>query len=1157
MRPLFTFILLVLSAHLVRSQYYYHFETLTEQSGLSDNRVTCFLKDRTGFLWIGTANGLNRYDGFQFRVYRPGNKHFTLSHEHINALAQDQQGRLWVATWSGLNVLNIAKDSLHIFTSSLTPPAQSHALSNSLIWDVYADAHNRIWIAPDARDLCYYDVATRTFTCFPWREFVHTVLPGRSIGSHTTIKKIIRKSDHELWLGTTAGLFSFDMQQHTFAYHGGDDAADFTALYYAEKQHKVFLGQNKLYVFHTENNRLNEIQPQSTSKYTTSHNEVILLPTGNGLWRIDPDTEEASPLLTDDSDPFSMQHETITDIFTQDDITWIGTSAGVKIYDEHTDLFPFTPVFTSLRTPAAGSVYHVLDAGEELPYYVSSYTHNAWVTVNKENGEATPITTLDQKPLQKCSYTFQDSKHRLWILTSRSVFVSDSAHQHFTTFPFPRKEDEYLFHEMIEDAAGNFWFASMRFGVFKYTAATHEWKQLTEKEDGLVTARPTALLSDPKHHAVWIGDYGTGVFRYDLKTKKFTNYTVASHGAHSLRSSLVNDLTADNNGNIWIATTSGGISKFSYNAPPDKSITTYSIETGLPENTIYAVQSDLRGNIWLASFKGLTCISGEGKVIHHYDKANGLPFSNLTNAITRNNAGELLTGAGNGFIRFHPDSLVQMSAKFPVVITRAQLSDSIFTGIDKPVFSHRQNELMVEFAALTYTLPQQVRYYYKLDGFDTDWIDAGNIHHAHYINLGDGIYTFQVKAVDPGGRESSNIASIQFTITPPFWKEWWFITVIVSLSVYGLYSWIISLQRKLTAQKILNQFATSLYHKNTVNDVFWTVAINCVELLKFQDCVVYLMIRESETLVQKAAAGPKSMEPFRILNPIEIELGKGIVGTVAKTGKAELIHDTSKDRRYIVDDQVRLSELTVPIMVDGKVFGIIDSEHPQKNFYKRWHLHMVQEIAAICSAKISRYFVEEQIRSKVARDLHDDMGSTLSSIKIMSNIALEKRETEAAQHCLRSIRENAALMQESMSDIVWAINPENDSLEKVIIRMKEFAAEILEPLDIYYEFIEDGDFATARLDLNVRKDFYLIFKEAINNAAKYSQCKKLIVHLTRFAQGIRLRISDDGIGFDKMILSNGNGLKNMRYRAETIHAVLQIESVPQEGTSIFLRIPLT
>ena len=1158
MRPHATFIVLFcLLTSLAKGQYY-HFETITEQHGLSDNRVTCFLKDRTGFMWIGTANGLNRYDGFQFRIYRPGNKQFNISHEHINDIEQDKSGRLWIATWNGLNVLDVEKDSLYIFSSDDKASRQNKdKLSSALIWDIYADVQNRIWIAPDSRDLCYYDLMTRAFIYFPWRTFVQKTLPTRPTSAYTAIQKIIPKSADELWLGTTAGLFSFNTRKYTFEYHGGDDPADFVSIRTSADQEKVFFGQEKLYVFHTDSSALHEVAPRSITPFTLSHHEIFIIPTLKGLWILDPETEQAAPLLVDDVNPFSIHHENVTDVYQHGGITWIGTSRGIRIHDQHTNLFPFTPVFTDASTSLSGNCYHILDSEKDGKYYISSYTLNKLIVIDKKNGSIQEIISLDGKPLLKCAYTFEDSQQRLWVLTSRNIFISDTTHQNFKAFPYPEREDNYLFNEMIEDELGNFWFASMRYGVFHFDSETEVWKLFTEKEDGFFASRPTSLLSDPKHHMVWIGDYGFGIFQYDLTKNKFKYTGTDMSDPHSLHSSLVNDLTLDKNGDVWIATTSGGVSKYSYSAPAGKNFATYSIENGLPESTIQSIEVDDHGNLWLVSFKGLTCINPNGKVIHHYDKTSGLPFSNLSTAITRNGKGELMTGAGNGFIKFHPDSLVHHSDKFPVVITLAQISDSVITSLKESVFPYQQNELMIEFAALTFTLPNQVKYFYKLDGFDNDWIDAGNKHTAHYINLSDGHYTFQVRAVDQTGKPSSNIASIEFTITPPFWKQWWFLTIVIGIAAYAMYSGTISLQRTFTAQKILNQFATSLYNKNTVKDVFWTVALNCVDLLKFEDCVVYLMIPEAQILVQKAAAGPKSHEPFRIMNPIEIPVGKGIVGTVAKTGKSEIITDTSRDRRYIIDDQSRLSELTVPIVVEGKVFGIIDSEHSQKNFYNRWHLQMVEEIAAICSAKISRYFVEEQIRSKVARDLHDDMGSTLSSIKIMSNIALEKRETEASQGYLKSIRQNAALMQESMSDIVWAINPENDSLEKVIIRMKEFTAEILEPLDIHYEFIEDGDFATARLDLHVRKDFYLIFKEAINNTAKYSGCRRLIVHLTRFTQGIRLRISDDGTGFDISKISAGNGLKNMRYRAESIHAVLQIESVPNEGTSIILRIPLT
>jgi signal transduction histidine kinase len=148
-------------------------------------------------------------------------------------------------------------------------------------------------------------------------------------------------------------------------------------------------------------------------------------------------------------------------------------------------------------------------------------------------------------------------------------------------------------------------------------------------------------------------------------------------------------------------------------------------------------------------------------------------------------------------------------------------------------------------------------------------------------------------------------------------------------------------------------------------------------------------------------------------------------------------------------------------------------------------------------------------------------------------------------------------MQESMSDMVWAINPENDTMEKVVIRMREFAAEILEPLDIAYEFHEDGDFNHIRLNLNTRKHFFLIFKEAVNNAAKYSRCRTLLINLVRYPNGILLRIRDDGQGFDLAHVNAGNGLNNMRHRASSIRGTIQIESVPGNGTSIILKAPIT
>jgi len=170
------------------------------------------------------------------------------------------------------------------------------------------------------------------------------------------------------------------------------------------------------------------------------------------------------------------------------------------------------------------------------------------------------------------------------------------------------------------------------------------------------------------------------------------------------------------------------------------------------------------------------------------------------------------------------------------------------------------------------------------------------------------------------------------------------------------------LAEELEIERAINYFATSLVDQNTVDEILWDVTKNCISRLKFVDCVIYLVDETRNMLVQKAAYGPKNPRSYEIFQPIEIPIGKGIVGSVAKSSKAEIIRDTTKDKRYITDDEVRLSEITVPIISEGKVIGIIDAEHPEKNFFKPKHLRILTKIAALCAGKINKVEIEEAFR---------------------------------------------------------------------------------------------------------------------------------------------------------------------------------------------------
>ncbi|HEV7782889.1 MAG TPA: triple tyrosine motif-containing protein, partial [Chitinophagaceae bacterium] len=470
----------------------------------------------------------------------------------------------------------------------------------------------------------------------------------------------------------------------------------------------------------------------------------------------------------------------------------------------------------------------------------------------------------------------------------------------------------------------------------------------------------------------------------------------------------------------------------------------------------------------------------------------------------------------------------------------------------------RSNAISFDFAGLYYGVVPGIHYEYKLEGYDQDWVNAGKNFTAVYQNLPPGNFLFHARAKTSDGHITGEVSGFPFRIVPPFWRTGLFI-LIVALLAGAILGWVIySLWQKLKMERMINSFATSLYGQNTTDDIFWDTARNCIEKLGFTDCVIYQRNESRDVFIQKAAYGPKNPYRREIVNVIEIPVGKGIVGNVAATGKAMLVGDTSKDPRYIVDDEKRLSEISVPVLVDGKVFAVIDSEHAQKNFYTRYHLRILKKIAAICSERITKHLAEERLRAKIARDLHDEMGSTLTSINIISKVAMEEiKEEEKIKQSFQKIKDHSGRMMESMSDMVWVINPVNDNFGKVILRMKEFAAEILEPARINYHFAEEGILEQVQLNLEQRKDIYMIFKEAVNNIVKYSGATEAGIRLQKTSERLTMTIMDNGKGFDVNVINPGNGLKNMQSRATEMGATLDILSGKEKGTVIELGLSLT
>ena len=1157
------------------SQLHYKGRNLTIADGLSDNRVTCFYKDRTGFLWVGTKNGLNRYDGHSFKVFRPspGN---SISNEVINDIAGDNEGNIWVATMKGLNCYNPGNDSWVVLLPS--PKKSKNEIPNLIVWDIWFDKKDLLWIAADVFEFSRYDRKNKKFTYYDWPGFARKNLQLANTGNYNSIKKFIAKNEQEFLLGTSKGLASLQPETGEFKFLGGGYYADVYDIKYDSGTRKTFLSvqQGQVFSYNEQDQQYLELKPVAeaypSTEYRMTDKQECWMASEKGLLKIDPLTNKA--VISSAELPFTgaLLPGGVNSLLTDETgIRWVATPNGFTGIDYSHLNSSFLPLVYSSGKEGINNMTGVCYEEEEDKYFVCSVKPAAVFIINRKTGKIGKITRDHSgNLLPPCFAIKKDISNRLWLLTERYVYQYDRENGSFRIFSLPNKGAIAGFRDVVEDAEGNLWFAGFHSGIYYYNIKENTFIEIADPKAVYLKTGATSLYADNQHKEVWIGTMGMDLYKYDVVSKKITSYHETEQNPEYVSLNLVNDITADKNGTIWIATHAGGIFRYNRGTSYEMAFTKFDMRTGLTTNNIISMEADFKNNLWLLSGNGISVIHSDGRIYPAFSNEKTFGFSaygsdiNIPHDIYFNNINRELMVAAAGGVLFHYPYTVQNAISFPLVLTEVIVDGekrnlSLLNKGEVLKVPSRIKSLNLQFAGLYYGSADEIVYEYMLTGYDTGWLRADNKFQISYQNLPAGVYTFKARAVDRSGRVAGELREVPFSISPAFWQTGWFVVFCILAALSAIYGIIHSLQRKLKEEEQLKSFATSLYGQSTVDDIFWDMASNCIRVLGFEDCVIYQKDDYREVMIQRAAAGPKNPYSGRdIINRIEIPFGKGIVGTVAQTGKPALIKNTKKDPRYIVDDEMRLAEITVPLLIDGKVYAIIDSEHRQKNYFKSYHLRMLKKIAAISAERISKYLMEERLRTKIARDLHDEMGSTLTSINILSKVGMESGQvSEEVKSYLQKIKDNSGKMMESMSDIVWAINPANDSLEKVLIRMKEFTAEMLEPARINYFFEVEGALEKSMLNLEQRKDLYMIFKEALNNAVKYSEATEITITLRFKDNLLQLSVTDNGSWFNDASIYSGNGLINMKSRAAAMQGLLTIKSIPGTGTTVLLEKKVT
>lgn len=1157
----------------IDAQLHYKAKTISTTNGLSDNRVTCFYKDRRGFMWIGTKNGLNRYDGHSFRIYRPafGN---SISNEVINDIEEDSQGRIWVATMGGLNILNQETGDWDVILPD--PEKRMASLPNRIIWDISIDKEDKVWIVSDVFEFCSFDIKRKKITFYDWPAFASSEAKTKAV-SYRSIQKAIPKSRHEWWLATTAGLVLFDTKSQAFNFIGGGYNSNILDIKYDSITGNVFLSceRGKVFRYQSHTKKYEEMKVEVISypsqKYYERGKNEIWMASENGLLKVSDDRKKLQlerhiPELSGSLLPGG----TINVYEDNNHIRWVATPNGASFYDFTDGLSSFLPLLSISDKEGANKMGGVYYDSVSHSYFVCALDPSAVFIIDTRTGAIRRITT-DSKGnvLSICTRIKNDKNNDVWLLTGSHIYKYSRSSGTFNHFPAPNNGAEVIFRDMLQDEEGNYWFSSFNSGAYFYH--TKQKKFLDFKDSTIKKYKSVTGIALPSPEpGVLIGTYGQGVIAYDNVNGEKKEYVETATAKDYFYLYLVNDIHSDSRGRAWLATHSGGLYRYNPGMPFEKAFTHFDMRHGLKSNNIISITSESDSVLWLLSDGGVVSINEEGKLLKSLEKDRFFSFSAYGsdsryphNIYFTHERNELLVGAGGGLFTYHPQSSASL-VQFPMVITRVLVNDKVFSSEQMYDKKHQQlpfrkNTIQFEFAGLYFGNAATIQYEYKLDGYDTEWKNAGNNFSVRYQNLPSGSYRFYARAKDAQNNIAGEISGFSFRITPPFWRSWWFIVLMAIGMVIAIILIIRSLRQKLRIERVVNSFATSLYGHNNTEDIFWDTAKNCIRILGFVDCVIYQRDETRQNiLLQRAAYGPKNPHRREIANPIEIKIGEGIVGTVAQTGEPIIIGNTAKDKRYIVDDARRLSEICMPVFIDNKVFAVIDSEHPQKNFYKPYHLQVLKKIAAICAERISKYLTEEKLRAKIARDLHDEMGSTLTSINIISKVAIEKQDGSIkVRDSFQKILDHTGNMMESMSDMVWAINPVNDSFGKLLLRMKEFAAEMLEPARINFYFDDSGLQREITLNPEQRKNIYLIFKETINNVVKYSQAKEVNIIFGLEASVLKMKIADNGIGFDVKSENTGNGIRNIQVRATEIKGFISLESIPGTGSSVTLQLHVT
>jgi signal transduction histidine kinase/ligand-binding sensor domain-containing protein/CheY-like chemotaxis protein len=778
-------------------------------AGLSQSVVTDFVQDDLGFLWLATQDGLNRYDGTEFRIFKEDPAAtISLRGNSVTSLDKAPSGEIWIGTNDG--GLNRYDPLTGQFSAFLNDPQNANSLSENSVAAVDVDSAGIVWAGTSNRGLNRLDPRTGQVT-----RYVSEPSDPNSL-STDNILAVLCDANGFVWVGTGGGgLDRLDPATGAFSHYPSDPndpqslGDSFVQTLYLDRQGTLWVGTfiAGLDRLDVQTGRFTRFVHDPADPASLGHNSVASVfedrtgrlwvgTAGGGLHLLDRKTGRFTRYQNDPGEPTCLSNNSVMSIFEDNSgMLWFGTfGSGADTYD------PYRTKFSLVRSRpgyagslSSASVWGILEDEQGV----------LWVGTNGGGLNRFDPATATWKYYQNdpadagsladntVYAVYQDRQGTLWLGTPLGLERFDRATETFKHYALP------LILTIFEDREGGFWLGSGA-ALIAFNRQTGAARFFTHDPQNPYTLSSNAVytIMEDKQGRLWIGTTNGGLDRYDQATQRFQRYVRDAQNPSSLSSNTVLDMIQTQDGTLWIGT-AGGLNRFD---PEGGTFTAFREAEGLPNDYVYGILEDGQGDLWLSTNKGLSRFDPRTLSFRNYDRSDGLQSNEFNQfAHLKNRQGVMFFGGVLGLNVFHPDLIRDNPFIPPIAITGFQIyGRPVPVGPESPLerpiealssirLPYSDRYFQLSYAALHFSSPEEIRYAYILEGLDEEWTEAGNLHLANYTNVPPGNYVFRVKATNSDGVWNEQGAALRIAIPPPFWQTTWF-RILVAAGAIGMIS---------------------------------------------------------------------------------------------------------------------------------------------------------------------------------------------------------------------------------------------------------------------------------------------------------------------------------------------------------------------------------